>query len=122
MVRTVTERRRQSIEAARMFLELCCTDYLEQFDRGREIKYGLINHDFESVSEQAVRYLDSHPDRKIKEIIGERPEKKMQPSEADSRYRRRMTKYIRDNTGIGLPVSSLIPARFYDCVADSLGL
>ena len=53
---------------------------------------------------------------------GERPKRHTCPSEATTNYRRKMSRYIRSNAGVSIPGTSLVSARFYDNVADYLGL
>jgi len=55
-------------------------------------------------------------------LKGEAPRLQSHPSEAVVRYRHRMSKYIKDNTGIYVPPSSLVSARFYNAIVIHLNL
>jgi len=58
----------------------------------------------------------------LEPLKGTRPERKLSPSEETSKYRARLAIYIKENTGIKIPVNSTVVARFYDSIADYLGL
>ncbi|MBW2996692.1 hypothetical protein KY332_05340 [Candidatus Woesearchaeota archaeon] len=64
-------------------------------------------------------------DYKIPDMVkpkGDRPERLGAPSEKRTDYRQKLADYIELNTKITLPVNSTVPARFYDSIADYLGL
>jgi len=70
------------------------------------------------------RILNQLKDWEIKDFdpIGDRPERKKKASEFLTGYRQKISEYIKLNTGIEIPVNASIGARFYDLVADYLGL
>lgn len=66
--------------------------------------------------------LEGYKRPKAIALEGERPAKQRAPCEADTQYRKRMSAYIELNTDIKIEGLSYIMARFYDDVADFLGL
>ena len=55
-------------------------------------------------------------------LKGERPPKKASPCEYKTSYRKNMSEFIELNTGIRIHADSMVVARFYDLIADYLGL
>lgn len=53
---------------------------------------------------------------------GERPVKKKIASEGKTHYREMLCTYIKDNTDIEIPVSSIVSVSFYNAIMDYLGL
>jgi len=82
-------------------------------------------HPFDFRDTELIRIQDelkSYKAPALFKIQGYRPEKKTAPSEHGTHYRLKMSFYIKLNTGISLPVSCNIRARFYDDIADFLKL
>ena len=53
---------------------------------------------------------------------GEKPKRMDGANEKATRYRERLAEYIKINTGIVIPVRSTINTRFYNLIAEYLGL
>ena len=100
-------------------------ELLKEFSKiiDKPIGYIQIRRDtLNSIVEQLGNYIISFG--KPTKIIGERPERLKNPSETKTHYRKELSDYIVTNTNekILLPIDSTIPARFYDMIADCLGL
>ncbi len=72
--------------------------------------------------ENILTELTSWEKPKNFKIKGEAPRLQSHPSEADNGYRHRMSKYIQNNTGIYVPPSSTVSARFYNAIVIHLDL
>jgi hypothetical protein len=95
---------------------------LEKISSKFGIKHLYTTSDVDLNKKELMLILNLERSEKPDIITGERPERKKRPSEGITFYREQMSSYIFSNTGIHVPPRSTIVARFYDDVADFLGL